>query len=135
MDIRVSQINRCAYCLDIHTRDKPHAAHEGDPVTVTVRDNPTESRFEVLDDDQVAGFAQYRINGQRISFTHTETDPTFSGRGLARTLVEHALAEVRERGLAVLPFCPYVRKQIAEHPDRYLDLVPADERGRFDLPS
>ncbi len=104
-------------------------------MTVTVRDNPARRRFEVLDDDLVAGFAEYRIDSPRISFTHTETDPAFRGRGLARTLVEHALDDVRERGFAVLPFCPYVRQLVAEHPDAYLDLVPADQRDRFGLPA
>jgi hypothetical protein len=35
----------------------------------------------------------------------------------------------------VLPFCPYVRKVIAENLSQYLDLVPVEERERFDLPS
>ena len=68
----------------------------------------------------------------QISFVHTETDPAFSGRGLAKQLVTAALDDVRSRGLAVLPFCPYVKKFIAENPD-YLDLVPAAQRGRFGL--
>lgn len=103
-------------------------------MSVTVRDNPTEHRYEIYDDDQLAGFSEYKLTGQRIAFTHTETDPAFGGRGLARRLVEHALADVRERGLAVLPFCPYVRKVIAGDPERYLDLVPVKDRARFNLP-
>jgi hypothetical protein len=33
----------------------------------------------------------------------------------------------------VLPSCPFVRSWIARHED-YLDLVPTDRRGEFDLP-
>jgi hypothetical protein len=44
-----------------------------------------------------------------------------------------ALDDARRRGLQVLPSCPYVRKVIAEDPDTFLDLVPADQRARFDL--
>ncbi len=103
-------------------------------MTVTVRDNPTEHRYEVYDGEALAGFSEYKLTGQRIAFTHTETDPAFNGRGLARQLVEHALADARARELAVLPFCPYVRKVIAGDPEKYLDLVPDKDRDRFGLP-
>ena len=43
--------------------------------------------------------------------------------------------KVRAGGLAVLPFCPFVRSFIAGHSDEYLDLVPGDLRGAFDLPA
>jgi predicted GNAT family acetyltransferase len=104
-------------------------------VTVSVRDNPTEHRYEIYDGDQLAGFSEYKLTTDKISFTHTQTDPAFSGRGLAKQLVTHELDDARRRGLAVLPFCPYVRKVIAAHPEQYLDLVPARDRERFDLPS
>jgi uncharacterized protein len=41
---------------------------------------------------------------------------------------------VRRQGIAVLPFCPFVRGYIAKHPDEYLELVPAAQRHHFDLP-
>ena len=103
-------------------------------MSTTVRDNPELSRYEILVDDRPAGFSEYRLRGGRIAFTHTEIGDEFSGRGLARKLVADELADARRRGLAVLPFCPYVRKVIADAPDRYLDLVPATDRARFDLP-
>jgi predicted GNAT family acetyltransferase len=103
-------------------------------VTVSVRDNPTHHRYEIYDDDQLAGFSEYKLTTDKISFTHTEVDPAFNGRGLARQLVTEELDHARRRGLAVLPFCPYVRKVIAGDPDRFLDLVPAKDRARFQLP-
>lgn len=103
-------------------------------MTVTVRDNPDLHRYEIRDDDQLAGFTDYTLTAHAIAFTHTEVDEAFSGRGLARRLVVEELEDARRRGLAVLPFCPYVRKVIAGDPDRFLDLVPARDRARFDLP-
>lgn len=100
----------------------------------TVRDNPDEHRYEIYDDDQLAGFSEYKLGKDQIAFTHTEVDPAFGGRGLARKLVAEELADARRRGLGVLPFCPYVRKIIAGDPETYLDLVPAKERARFELP-
>ncbi|MEV4297661.1 GNAT family N-acetyltransferase [Microbispora rosea] len=97
-----------------------------------VADNREASRFEITVDGALAGFAEYRLHGPRISFTHTEIDPAFGGRGLGSTLVRAALDAARDSGLSVLPFCPFVQRYIERHPD-YLDLVPADQRARFSL--
>jgi predicted GNAT family acetyltransferase len=102
-------------------------------MTTTVRDDRAESRYEIYDGEQLAGFADYRLDGGQIAFTHTEVGPEFGGRGLARQLVGEALDDARGRDLAVLPFCPYVRKVIAQNAAAYLDLVPETERERFGL--
>lgn len=99
-----------------------------------VWDNSEMHRYEVYADGQLAGFSEYRLGSDEIAFTHTEIGEGFSGRGLARKLVADELADSRRRGLAVLPFCPYVRRVIADNPDRYLDLVRAEDRARFKLP-
>ena len=98
-----------------------------------VRDNPSKQRYEIHDGGQLAGFAEYRLDGQRITFTHTQTEPAFNGRGLARQLVTHALDDARRRELTVRPLCPYVRKVITSDPRRFLDLVTAEDRSRFKL--
>lgn len=103
-----------------------------DTDSVRVRDNPAESRYEVYSGEILAGFTQYTLKPGRIAFVHTETDPAFAGMGVAHRLVTDALDDVRNRGLAVLPFCPYVKKFISQNPS-YLDLVPAGERERFGL--
>jgi predicted GNAT family acetyltransferase len=102
---------------------------------VRVLDVPERSRFEVRVAGELAGFAEYRRRPQLIAFTHTLIDPRFEGQGLARQLVGTALSEARSEGLAVLPFCPFVRGFIAGHGDEYLDLVPGDLRETFDLPA
>lgn len=97
-----------------------------------IKDNPDANRFEIRVGGELAGFAEYKLKPGQISFTHTEIDDGFSGQGLAGKLVRTALDEVRGRGLAVLPFCPYVRGWIAKHPE-YVDLVPAERRAGFEL--
>jgi predicted GNAT family acetyltransferase len=98
----------------------------------TVVDNPSAGRFEIMVDGQVAGFAEYRCSGAAVSFTHTVIDPGFEGRGLGSKLARGALDAVRDRGSAVLPFCSFIRGYIQHH-RAYLDLVPADQRARFQL--
>ncbi|MFE0474884.1 GNAT family N-acetyltransferase [Streptomyces sp. NPDC058947] len=101
-------------------------------MAVTVTDNPSAARFELHEDQKLAGFAQYHTYKDEIAFLHTEVDPRFGGRGHAGRLIGAALDAARERGLAVLPYCPFVRGYITRHPD-YLDLVPQGDRARFGL--
>jgi predicted GNAT family acetyltransferase len=99
---------------------------------IAVVDAADRSRFEVLVDGELAGFAEYHRRPGLIAFVHTSTDPRFEGRGLASELVRAALSEARSEGLSVLPFCPFVRGCIARHPDD-LELVPTGLRAHFGL--
>lgn len=99
---------------------------------VEVADNPDKARFEILADGELAGFVLYHLRGNEIAFTHTETDDRFRGHGLASQLVRMALDAARARQLAVLPYCPFVRSWLEEHPE-YADLVPAGRRAQFGL--
>lgn len=71
-----------------------------------VADNPGRSCFEVFDDDELAGFAEYHRYQDEIAFIHTEIDPRFEGRGLGGVLARAALDAAREQGLGVLPSAP-----------------------------
>ncbi|WP_033354347.1 GNAT family N-acetyltransferase [Kitasatospora aureofaciens] len=97
-----------------------------------VSDNTDKSRFEIHDGGELAGFAEYHRSGDEIAFIHTEIDPRFEGRGLAGRLARAALDASGEQGLAVLPYCPFIRRWITKHPE-YADLVPASHRARFGL--
>lgn len=78
----------------------------------------------------LASLAQYVLEGDIVDFVHTETESGFTHRGLATTLVKHALDDVQRRGLKVRPYCEFVRDLIADHA-QYLDLV--DDPERFGL--
>jgi predicted GNAT family acetyltransferase len=112
-------------------------AAAAEPVVI---DNPAESRFEIHVGGERAGLVQYQLRSHGeghagaplISLIHTEVDDRFQGMGLASKLARGALDEARARGLAVLPYCPYINSWIAKHPD-YLDLVPEDKRAEFGL--
>jgi uncharacterized protein len=104
------------------------------PEDIRVVDVPDRSRFEFQVGGEVAGFTEYRRRPGLIAFIHTLIDPRFEGQGLASQLVRTALTEARGDGLAVLPFCPFVRGYIERHTE-YLDLVPEAMRVKFDLPA
>jgi uncharacterized protein len=101
-------------------------------MAVEVRDNPELNRFEAYADGELAGFTEYRSKPGLIAFIHTEVDPEFEGHGVGSELIREALDEVRDRGLDVLPFCPFVNAYIEKHPE-YIDLVPESRREAFGL--
>ena len=97
-----------------------------------VADNPDKARFEILADGELAGFAQYDLDGDEIAFTHTQTDDRFRGLGIAGRLVRSSLDATRDRHLKVLPYCLFTKSWITAHRE-YADLVPADRRQQFGL--
>jgi predicted GNAT family acetyltransferase len=101
-------------------------------MTTTVHDNAAESRFEISVDGRLAGYVDYRRDGDEYALPHTRVFPEFGGRGVGSQLVVGALDEIAARGGTVLPYCPFVPKVIRDHPE-YLALVPEAQRGTFDL--
>jgi uncharacterized protein len=99
-------------------------------MSTTVRDNPDESRYELLVDGRLAGFASYRLHGERITMYHTEVEAEYGGRGLGDELARAALDDVRRRGLVLVPLCPFIASYVRHHPGEYLDLVAPSLRDR-----
>ena len=99
-----------------------------------VTDNPDECRFEIHLGDELAGFSVYELrdDGATYAFSHTEVDEKFEGKGLGSELAKTMLDELRAKGAAVLPYCPFVRAWIRRHPD-YRDLVPERDWAYFKL--
>jgi len=81
-----------------------------------VRDNTALSRFE-LNADGVTAVANYHLAGKVMTFTHTEVPAQARHRGIASRLIEGALAEVRARGLKLVPHCSFVRDYLDTHPE------------------
>jgi predicted GNAT family acetyltransferase len=92
---------------------------------VRVSDNPSELRYELFVDGELAGLIRYRRSPGALALVHTEVEPRFEGRGLAARLVAGALADIRARGLQIVPICPYVREYLERHPEDR-DLIVAD---------
>jgi predicted GNAT family acetyltransferase len=88
-----------------------------------VRNNPTEYRYELWADGELAGYTQYVLDRGRIAFLHTEVYESYEGLGLGGRLARAALDDARTRGLMVMPFCPFVAGFIERHIEEYGDLV------------
>ncbi len=68
-----------------------------------------------------------------ISYTHTEIDPRFGGKGLGSQLIKEALDEALGQDLEVAPYCSFVSAYIKKNSEKYLRLVPESKRAKFDL--
>jgi predicted GNAT family acetyltransferase len=92
---------------------------------VEVHDNGAELRYEAIADGRLVGEIRYRREPGAIVMVHTEVAPSAEGKHVGSSLVEAALADVRARGLRVVPQCPFVAAYIRRHPE-YADLVTTD---------
>jgi predicted GNAT family acetyltransferase len=93
--------------------------------SLELTDDERHHRYIGSVEGRVAAFSAYIPRTGLVVFTHTETDPSFDGQGVASQLVRWALDDVRARGLRVEAQCPFVKAYIARHPDEYGDLVAA----------
>jgi len=101
-------------------------------VQLAIIDDADSKRYVVRVDGKRAGLLQYRLSTETIELLHTEIYEEFEGRGLGSQLISFALNDARERGLAVLPFCPFVNDYIQRH-RQYVELVPEGRRAEFGL--
>jgi len=102
-------------------------------MSISVVKNNELNRFEIYFDGGLAGFVEFKVSNQKISYTHTEIDPEFGGKGLGSQLIKEALDEALEQNLEVAPYCSFVSAYIKKNSEKYLDLVPKSSRNLFDL--
>ena len=102
-------------------------------MSISIFKNDELKRFEIYSNAELAGFADFKIENQMISYTHTEIDPRFGGQGLGSQLIKEALDEALEQNLEVAPYCSFVSAYIKKNSQKYLHLVPEGNRAKFDL--
>ena len=89
-----------------------------DTEEIRIRRDTVASRFEILVDDVVAGYADYQDGTDGVrTFPHTVVATEFGGRGLAGQLVGEALRVTSDEGLRVRPTCSFVERYIDKNAD------------------
>jgi predicted GNAT family acetyltransferase len=81
-----------------------------------VVDDTAGSRF-VISEGGAEAELLYAIEGDRMLLVHTEVPESWGGRGIGGRLVRAALARAQANGLTVVPWCPFARRWLQEHPD------------------
>jgi len=78
--------------------------------------NENDHRYEYHIEDFIAKI-EYIRSGERIYLTHTEVPTELEGKGIASSLVKKVLADIQEKGLKLVPLCPFVNAYIRRHPE------------------
>jgi predicted GNAT family acetyltransferase len=95
-----------------------------------VTDHPELRRFEARSRGELAGVVTYDIGDEKMVLIHTEVEQAFEGKGVGGRLARAALESARERGLRVVPRCPFVAVYLKRHPE-FGDLVDEEDRSRY----
>lgn len=53
----------------------------------------------------------------KIYLTHTEVPAELEGKGIATNLVKSVLEDIKQKGLTLVPMCPFVAMYIKRHPE------------------
>jgi len=104
------------------------------PPTFAIRDNPEKHRFEADLGDGSFAIAEYTLPQCKIMFTHTEVPKAHEGQGIGSALIRFALRAARERGLKVIPICPFFAAYIKKHAEEQ-DLLDSPYRKTLGLPA
>ena len=91
----------------------------------TVRDNPERSQFQIDLGNAEFAYAKYNLLPGAIRFYHTVVPESHGGQGLGTALIKAGLAVARERGLKVIPICPFFQAYLKKHPDEQDIVDPA----------
>ncbi|RIJ77882.1 N-acetyltransferase [Nakamurella silvestris] len=107
------------------------AATGGTSAAETITHNDELRRFELTRQDVPLAHLEYvpRTTDGVVTwtFTHTWTEPSARGQGLAAKVTVAGLDAARAAGVTVIPVCPYVSDYIAAHQE-YADLLPLGGR-------
>jgi predicted GNAT family acetyltransferase len=94
-----------------------------------IRDNVEKHRFEADLGDGSLAIAEYQIRDRKILFTHTQVPPAHEGRGVGTALIRFALQAARDRGLRVVPICPFFAAYMDEHQEEQDLLDPPNRKA------
>ncbi len=96
-----------------------------------IRDNTEAKRYELTIDGQTAVVIYNPVAGGLL-ITETIVPIPLEGRGIASRMARHVLADLKERGLVILPTCPFFAGYLKKHPE-YADLVHSGYRAALGL--
>ena len=80
------------------------------------QNNEKNGVFEIYEDGEKAGLMTYTWAGtDKFIIDHTGVDEPFNGKGYAKQLVYAGVEYAREKGIKVIPLCPYAKATIARN--------------------
>lgn len=113
----IHQIDRCP------SGALGYIIHTNQPMEIKHSETESKGLFEVIENGIRVGEMTYSKAGtDRIIIDHTSVDPSQNGKGLGKKLVDAGVAYAREKGLKIIPLCPFASK-VLKGSDKYADLL------------
>lgn len=81
-----------------------------------IRDHAAMKRYELPVDGDVA-VVTYNLSSTSLMIAETLVPERLEGKGLASRLAKHVIADAKERGLVILPVCPFFSAYLQKHPE------------------
>jgi hypothetical protein len=72
----------------------------------------------VVDMDGARAQLVFAVEDGQLLLLHTEVPEQFQGQGVGGQLVTAAVEKARAEDLTIVPWCPYARRWLEQHPDR-----------------
>jgi len=110
------------------SRDADLPSADSDAAVDVRRDDTNRVYAATLGGRQIANIRYDEVEG-RVVVIKTTVDPEFRGRGIAEELTAYALDDIRDRGMRVTVYCPYVTRFIKGNP-QFADLLDPQYPGR-----
>ena len=86
-----------------------------------IHDNTELHRYELPVGGEVA-LVISTLSDQNMRITETLVPVAVEGQGIASRLAKHVTADARDRGLLILPVCPFFSAWLQKHPE-HADVV------------
>lgn len=83
--------------------------------------------FFLIENDETIGEMVISVDAKVMTVYHTEIDPSYEGKGLAKLLLTAMTDKARNEHLKVRPLCPYVHMQFKRHEAEYADIWLKEE--------
>lgn len=78
--------------------------------SVKQQDDGKHGAFIAMSAEQQAGEMTYTWAGDKMFIIdHTDVDENFKGQGVGRIMLDQAVAFARQKGVKILPLCPYAK--------------------------
>lgn len=75
------------------------------------------SFYVEVDGVRKAEMTYSKAGTERIIIDHTEVGDSLRGKGVGLKLAEFAVNYVREKGIKILPLCPFMKATLLRHPE------------------
>ncbi|WP_282008160.1 GNAT family N-acetyltransferase [Brevundimonas aveniformis] len=96
-----------------------------------IRDEAENNRYALTVEGETAVVTYNLIQGG-LMVTETIVPIPLEGRGIASRMARHVLADVKGRGLVILPVCPFFAAYLKKHPE-WADVVHPTYRATLGL--